>query len=87
MKAVIYTLPNCPNCDATKRFLKDLSIKIEEVSLVEEDENGEIRGKLKKEGVLSAPYVELYEEKLLAKWSGPLSNMPELDCLNEWNSF
>ena len=62
-KVTIYTLPACPQCETTKRYLKREFIDFEEVKLQDDPEAYEmIRGK----GFTQAPIVKAGE----TLWSG-----------------
>lgn len=50
----IYTLPSCPQCDTTKRFLTRQGVEYKEVDLSENEEATEM---IKQLGYVSAPVV------------------------------
>lgn len=50
----IYTLPSCPQCDTTKRFLARQGVEYTEVDL---SENAEATEMIKQLGYVSAPVV------------------------------
>jgi glutaredoxin-like protein NrdH len=50
----IYTLPSCPQCETTKRFLTRQGIEYKEVNLSEDAEATEM---IKQLGYVSAPVI------------------------------
>lgn len=59
----IYTLPSCPQCDTTKRFLTREGVEYKEVDLSNDAEATEL---VKQLGYASAPIVVAGE----SHWSG-----------------
>ena len=59
----LYSKPNCPQCNATKRALKNKGIFFEEIDLTKDQESLD---KLVQMGYKSAPIVEYANEI----WSG-----------------
>lgn len=59
----IYTLPSCPQCETTKRFLARQGVEYKEVDLSEDAEATEM---VKQLGYVSAPVVVAGD----AHWSG-----------------
>ena len=62
-KVTVYTLPACPQCDTTKRYLKREFIDFEEVNLQDDPEAYEM---VKAKGFTQAPIVKAGE----SLWSG-----------------
>lgn len=60
----VYTLPNCPQCTATKRYLLKNKLSFEEIAL---DKNGEARDHVASLGFKAAPVVEVSDGR---SWSG-----------------
>lgn len=59
----IYSLPNCVQCESTKKFLRNKSIDYVEIDM---SQNEEALQKVRELGFTQAPVVEYGEEK----WSG-----------------
>lgn len=55
MKTIVYTKPNCPQCDLTKRDMEILGIEYETIDLTQ---NPSILESFIKRGFRSAPVVE-----------------------------
>ena len=60
---VVYTVPGCTGCDATKRWLDKRGVEFEVVDM---SGNPDLRAKLSGEGFMSAPVVKVGG----ASWSG-----------------
>jgi len=60
---IVYSLPNCPQCDQTKRLFKTNGIEFKEVDISKDDEK---RAQFRNRGIRSAPVVEFG----LDWWSG-----------------
>ncbi len=60
----VYTLPNCPQCDTTKRFLTRNGIEYSEIDL---SANKEALERIKEMGYTAAPVVDVKGGK---NWSG-----------------
>jgi len=60
---IVYSLPNCPQCDQTKRLFKNNGIEFKEVDI---SKNEEKRAQFRSMGVRSAPVVEMGTDW----WSG-----------------
>jgi glutaredoxin-like protein NrdH len=54
MPVIIYTLPNCVQCDTSKRMMKRLEIEFEEVDLSKDDAAAEM---VKELGYTAAPVI------------------------------
>lgn len=63
MKAYIYTLPGCVQCDATKRSMRKNGVAFEGIDLAVNDE---IRDELAAQGFMQAPIVAAGNDS----WSG-----------------
>ena len=50
----VYTKSNCPQCDATKRVMKQIGVEYDEVSI---EEDPKVLADLKERGFLAAPVV------------------------------
>ena len=59
----IYSLPNCVQCESTKKFLSRKSIEFIDIDM---SENPEALKRVRELGFTQAPVVEFGEEK----WSG-----------------
>lgn len=59
----LYSLPNCVQCDSTKRFLKSKFIDFSEINMAEDNEALQ---KVREWGYTQAPIVEYGSER----WSG-----------------
>lgn len=62
-KVIVYTLPACPQCETTKRYLNRELIEFEEVKLQDDTQAYEM---IKDKGFTQAPVVKAGEEL----WSG-----------------
>lgn len=62
-KPVIYTKPNCSQCEDTKNMFKDLNVEFDTVDIVE---NPEVREVLKNEGRKMMPVVKTEDDS----WEG-----------------
>lgn len=62
-QVTIYTLPACPQCDTTKRYLKRQLIEYSEVSLQDDPEAYEM---VRAKGFTQAPIVMVGDDA----WSG-----------------
>ncbi len=47
MEYLLFTLPNCPKCDAMKVYLEETSLEVQEFDLVKKDDRMRIRDYLK----------------------------------------
>ena len=54
MSVIIYTLPNCVQCDTSKRYMKKLGIEFEEVDLTKDAAAAEM---VKELGYTAAPVI------------------------------
>jgi glutaredoxin len=50
MEYLLFTLPNCPKCDAMKAYLKETSLEVQEFDLVKKGDRMKIREYLKVSG-------------------------------------
>lgn len=63
MQISVYTLPNCVQCESTKRMLKSSNIRFDEIAL---DQHPELAEQFRSVGHTSAPIVVAGEQV----WSG-----------------
>lgn len=83
MEYILFSYPNCPVCEALKKYLLELSFKVAEYSLVLKESKLKIRSYLKvlkrdKTGAIIVPTLILQQE---GKVSAVLNNREELE---EW---
>lgn len=64
---IVYTKPACPECDATKRRLRNLDVEFSELSILVPAALDFVKGL----GYLAAPVVVVREgERVVEHWSG-----------------
>jgi glutaredoxin-like protein NrdH len=64
---IVYTKPNCVQCDATKRMMDKLGVEYTTVDIVE---NPAELDKLIKMGYRAAPVVVVTSESGIESWAG-----------------
>jgi glutaredoxin-like protein NrdH len=67
MRVSVYTLPNCVQCESTKRMLKSNNIRYDEIAL---DQHPELAEQFKSIGHASAPVVVATSSDSEYVWSG-----------------
>ena len=63
MRVIVYTLPNCVQCESTKRMLTKGLVEFEEVAI---NRSSKAREKIQEWGYTQAPVVEVGDQH----WSG-----------------
>ena len=67
MQVSVYTLPNCVQCESTKRMLRSSNIRFDEIAL---DQHPELAEQFRAIGHTSAPVVVASSSSAEYVWSG-----------------